>query len=74
MLSDENLNPRIKKFSDILKNVDVNSFQPAEVKNPKEDVALIVCSSGASGFPKALAYTHYTLCYAHKSFRFAFIE
>ena len=51
-------NPRVLKFPNILKDVDVENYKPLGVKNPKEQVILIVGSSGTTGFPKAVAITH----------------
>lgn len=54
----DDANPRLKKFSSILKDVDVDSYEPAGVKNPNKDPVLIVASSGTTGLPKAVAITH----------------
>ncbi|XP_063912263.1 uncharacterized protein LOC135129111 [Zophobas morio] len=46
-------------FNDFLENVDENeSFTPIEV-SPKEDVALILTSSGTTGLPKCVQLTHF---------------
>ena len=61
VLSDESPNPKAKKFSEILKDVDIDSFEVTDVENPKEELGLIICSSGTTGLPKAVALSHWAL-------------
>ncbi|RZC42127.1 AMP-binding domain containing protein [Asbolus verrucosus] len=51
----------IKCFDDLFDNSsDSENFDPVEV-NPKEDVSLILTSSGTSGLPKCVELTHFSL-------------
>lgn len=56
-------NAEFTTFQQLLKTVDIYKYEAVAVKNPKQQLALIVCSSGSTGMPKGVGLTHANLTF-----------
>lgn len=63
----------IETLAKDISSFEVASFRCVEIRDPKNRVALVMCSSGTTGLPKGVMLTHKNMITTIEIFKYVFV-